>query len=41
MMVCVCGHVQEEHRWGGECEATTTFSGRPEPCRCVMYEEQE
>ena len=32
-MACICGHVEEEHRLGHECEAAE--------CLCVLYEEED
>jgi len=37
VMACVCGHSEEEHPDGKECEGVEG----DEACLCLMYEEDE
>ena len=35
-MICVCGHPEEAHRGGRECNGEEV-----EACKCAMFEEDE
>lgn len=40
-MNCICGHAEEDHVDGGECQGAVRFHGKDEPCKCVVYERDE